>query len=228
MVLKLFLTGINGGIASSIKDKFIGEGYDVVGTSSNLCIPNSLDCDLSSLGGIDSASNFLLKHKPDVLINSAGFNIKQSLSDLSYDELLSQFHMTQWSTVSLVKAFTSYTTLHRRYILSIGSIWGHIGCKNRISYGMQKASLSSLSRHLCHELATLNILINTISPGFIQTKLTQASLEDPLLQPLFQRIPLHNLGDPSSVAELAYFLCSPSNSYITGQDLLIDGGITVA
>ena len=152
------------------------------------------------------------------------FNIKQSLSDLSYDELLSQFHMTQWSTVSLVKAFFSAHDVTSLVLAQFGVI-----LVVRISsLWYAKASLSSLSRHLCHELAPLNILINTISPGFIQTKLTQASLEDPLLQPLFQRIPLHNLGDPSSVAELAYFLCSPSNSYITGQDLLIDGGITVA
>jgi len=228
MAPKLFLTGLNGGIASSICQKFITEGYSVVGTSSDPHTPNCINCDLSTLDGISSASDFLLDQQPDVLINSAGFNVKQSISNLSYADLLSQFHITQWSTLSLVKAFTSYTTVYRRFILTIGSIWGHIGCQQRLSYGAQKSALSSLSRHLCHELSSSNILINTVSPGFIYTKLTEKSLGDPLLQPFFNRIPLQRLGDSQSVADLAYFLCCPTNTYITGQDFIIDGGLTIA
>jgi 3-oxoacyl-[acyl-carrier protein] reductase len=112
-------------------------------------------------------------------------------------------------------------------IVNIASIWSVVTKKNRTLYSTMKAAIHGLTRSMAVEWASSNILINTISPGFINTDLTRNSLSKKEIASIENSIPLNRLANPEEVAELVYFLGSDLNTYLTGQNIIIDGGYTI-
>ena len=110
----------------------------------------------------------------------------------------------------------------------ISSIWAHRSRSGRSNYALTKGGVSAYSRGLSIDLAPSGILVNSVSPGFVDTELTRAPMNEEVLSRLEARIPLGRLAEPREVAGLVAFLVSPLNSYITGQDFLIDGGYSIA
>ena len=211
------ITGASRGIGAAIAARLLEEEIHVLA-------PSSKELDLSSTGSIDRYLS-ALADPIDILVNNAGINRLGSIDEISSDDfeeviqvnLFGHFRLTQ----GLVKNMKA-----RRYgrIVNISSIWTFVSRERRVSYSAAKAGLNGLTRAMALELAPYNILVNALAPGYVNTDLTKKNNTSAELDAIAQQIPLGRLADPYEIAECVAFLCSPKNSYITGQVIVIDGG----
>ena len=111
--------------------------------------------------------------------------------------------------------------------VNIGSIWSHITKIGRSNYSLSKHALVGFSKTIAIELAKYNILVNTLSPGFTSTELTKKSLSDNEIKEISSQIPIKRMADPREIANAVVFLASNKNTYIVGQNIIIDGGFCV-
>jgi len=164
----------------------------------------------------------------DILVNSAGINLRKPLVEFTLEEwrrvidtnLTSVFLMCR-SIVPLMRG--------REYgrIINLSSTMGHVSLAGRSAYSASKAGLLGLTRALALELANDKITVVSISPGPFATELNAVLMENSELNAqILSKVPLNRWGDVRDIAKLTQFLCSPDASYITGTDILIDGGWT--
>ena len=111
-------------------------------------------------------------------------------------------------------------------IINISSVIGQIGNSGQSNYAASKAGVEGMTRSLAVELGSRNININCIAPGYIKTDMTK-NLNDNIINNMKQSIPLNKLGTSQDIANLVSFLCSDLSSYITGQVINVDGGMTI-
>jgi len=211
------ITGASRGIGAAIATRLQREGLRVLSPSSKVL-------DLGSTASIDTYLS-QLTDPIDILVNNAGINRLGSIDEISgkdFEEviqinLLGHFRLTQ----GLVKGMKA-----RRYgrIINISSIWSLVSRERRMTYSAAKAGLNALTRALALELASYHILVNAVAPGYINTELTKKNNTPEALERIAEEIPLGRLGEPSEIAECVAFLCSPKNSYMTGQVIVLDGG----
>ena len=163
----------------------------------------------------------------DILINNAG---------LTRDNLIMRLKDDDWNAVidaNLRGAFAtcraaSRGMMKRRWgrIINIASVVGIIGNKGQTNYAASKAGLIGLTKALARELASRNILANVIAPGFIETDMTDAMTPE-ARQTLTSGIPLERLGSPDDIANMVLVLSSDLASYVTGQVIVVDGGLVM-
>ncbi len=162
----------------------------------------------------------------DVLVNNAGI-AREGVIGLFDDEALDQVvDLNLKGTVYVTRA-ASRAMLARRSgsIVNISSVVGISGYRGLSVYGATKAALDGFSRGLARELGSRGITVNSIAPGYLRTEMSHGLDEAQLVQ-IERRTPLGRLGDPSDVARAVLFLVSPENTFITGQLLVVDGGLT--
>jgi 3-oxoacyl-[acyl-carrier protein] reductase len=111
-------------------------------------------------------------------------------------------------------------------IINITSIWSNVSRKERALYSMSKWGLAGLTKSAAIDLAQDNVLINSVAPGFTLTELTEATNTVEELRMLEEKIPMKRMAAPEEIANLVLFLSSEMNTYITGQNIIIDGGYT--
>ena len=161
-----------------------------------------------------------------ILINNAGINIRKLLTDFTLDEWQSVIDTNLTSVFLLCRAFVPHMrgTGYGR-ILNMTSIMSHISLPQRSAYSASKAALLGLTKALALELATEGITVNGISPGPFATEMNQALIQNPEANAQFlASIPVGRWGKVEDIGSLALFLCSDAGSFITGTDILIDGG----
>ena len=162
----------------------------------------------------------------DILINNAGTVLRKTLLETDLEEWNQVLSTNLTSAFLLCKAFVPHMT-GKGYgrIVNVTSIFSHVSFPGRSAYSASKAGLLAMSRALALELAPENITVVCISPGPTATEMALPMLSKPeLAQTYTSRVPLGRFGKPEDVGELAAFLCSDSASFITGTDILIDGG----
>jgi 3-oxoacyl-[acyl-carrier protein] reductase len=115
---------------------------------------------------------------------------------------------------------------NKGWILNLGSIWSVISKPMRSLYSTSKSGITGMTRSMAVELASKNILINCISPGFVMTDLTRSSLSSTEIDELSRKIPMGRFAQPAEIARMAIFLTSEENTYLTGQNIVVDGGFT--
>ncbi len=165
---------------------------------------------------------------PDILINNAGINIRKPIDE---------FTLQEWNRVmetNLNGPFLCTRALvpgmkEKRFgrILNMTSIMSHVSLPGRSAYSASKSGLLGMTRALALELAPYNITVNGISPGPFATEMNRVLMEDPVRNAEFiSKIPLGRWGKVEEIGSLAVFLCSEAAGFITGADILIDGGWT--
>ncbi len=163
----------------------------------------------------------------DILINNAG---------ITRDGLLLRMSEDDWDRVLEVNLKSVYNTCKavirpmmkakKGKIINISSVIGLTGNAGQVNYAASKAGIIGVTKSLAKELASRNIFVNCIAPGFIETSMT-SELNDTLKEEILRNIPLKRIGRPEEIANAALFLASEGSNYITGQVLPIDGGMTM-
>lgn len=168
-------------------------------------------------------------NKLDVLVNNVGTNIRKPFVDYSEDEYRKLFEINLFSVIDLTqRAFPLLKNAGRASVINIASVAGSVDVQSGPPYGMTKAAIIQLTRHLASEWAPHQIRVNTVSPWYIETPLTEAVLKNPeRLEKIVARTPMGRVGQPHEVASLAAYLAMDQASYITGQNIAVDGGMTV-
>lgn len=163
----------------------------------------------------------------DICINNAGTNKNNYIEDVNLEDynllmdinLRAPFLITRYLSKRMKKA-------NYGRIINIASIWSLITRERRTVYAMTKAGIVGLTKTSAVELAPYNVLVNAVSPGFTMTELTKATLPEKEMKELIEIIPAHRFAEPIEIARIVLFLASDFNTYITGQNIVVDGGFT--
>ena len=234
---KILVTGATGGIGKALVQKFVSLEGNVLATGTKTEkldalkkeFPNIhvLKFDISDHSKIEefieNVSSQLVGL--DILVNNAGINMDNLSLRMKDDEWKKVIDLNLGSTFFLCK-YGIKKMLKNKYgrIVNITSVVGHTGNLGQSNYAASKAAIVGMSKSLAIEYAKKNITINCVSPGFIQSKMTEGIVES-IKAMLTSRIPMAKLGKGEDVANTVAFLSSDAASYITGQTIHVNGGM---
>lgn len=164
----------------------------------------------------------------DILVNNVGTNVRKRLVDYSEEEYRQIFETNLFSLTEMCRLFHPLLKASGSgCVVNLASVAGSQDVQTGPPYGMTKAAIIQLGRHLAVEWAPDGIRVNTVSPWYIETPLTQPVLSNTeRLKKIIDRTPLGRVGQPREVASAVAFLCMDHASYITGQNLAVDGGMS--
>ena len=234
---KILVTGASGGIGREIVKKFISLEGTVVATGTNLerldllkkDFPNVnvVKFDISEHSKIEEFIDnvFTQLSGLDILINNAGTNMVNLSLRMKDEEWQKVIDINLTSTFLLSK-YAIKKMLKNKYgrIVNISSVVGHTGNLGQSNYAASKAGIVGMTKSLAIEYAKKNITLNCVSPGFIQSKMTDNIIES-IKSVLTSKIPMAKLGNGEDVANSVAFLSSDQASYITGETIHVNGGM---
>ncbi len=238
---KILVTGGTSGIGASIAAQFSQNGGSVyiTGTSEKSFVAFKENfpgvdaeffmADFSDLNQLKSFLAEVEKVPFDILINNAGINKINTIDDIELED---------WQKIQdinvrapfLISQTVAKSMRKKKYgrIINIASVFGVVTKEKRLSYTASKAALIGMTRTMALDLANDNILINAVSPGFIDTELTRKILGSEGIKEMVAKVPLQKLGTSDDVAGIVLFLSSELNGFMTGQNIILDGGFTCA
>ncbi|MFA5155944.1 MAG: 3-oxoacyl-[acyl-carrier-protein] reductase [Candidatus Omnitrophota bacterium] len=237
------VTGGARGIGREIALLFAKEGADIVIGDVNQQEADKTCQDIEALGrkamgitldvtrfaNVEEGINKILDKfgKIDILVNNAGITKDGLLLRMSEPDWDAVIAVNLKGTFNCTKAVSKVMIKQRSgKIVNIASIIGIIGNPGQANYSASKAGIIALTKTSAKELASRSININAVAPGFIQTDMT-AKLPEELKQKMLSVIPLNKFGTPGDVANLCLFLASDEAAYITGQTIVVDGGMVM-
>ena len=234
---KILITGATGGIGKALVKKFISLEGNVLATGTKTEkldilkkeFPNIniLKFDMSDHSKIEEFIENVTSQLTglDILINNAGINMDNLSLRMKEDEWKSVIDFNLGSTFLLCK-YGIKKMLKNKYgrVVNITSVVGHTGNLGQANYAASKAGIIGMSKSLAVEYAKKNITINCVSPGFIQSRMTDNIVES-IKAVLTSRIPMAKLGTGEDVSNTVAFLSSDAASYITGETIHVNGGM---
>ena len=237
---KILITGATGGIGKALVKKFLSLEGNVLATGTKIEkldalkkeFPkvNILKFDISDHSKIEEFIENVSSQLTglDVLVNNAGINMDNLSLRMKDEEWKKVIDLNLGSTFFLCK-YAIKKMLKNKYgrIVNITSIVGHTGNLGQSNYAASKAAIVAMSKSLAIEYAKKNITINCVSPGFIQSKMTDNIVES-IKAVLTSRIPMSKLGTGEDVSNTVAFLSSDAASYITGETIHVNGGMYMA
>ena len=163
--------------------------------------------------------------KIDVLVNNAGITKDNLLMRMKKEDFEDVLNVNLVGTFNVTKNVIPYMMKERNgRIINISSVVGIAGNAGQTNYSASKAGIIGFTKSLAKEVASRNILVNAVAPGFIETNMTDV-LKDEIKENIAKNIPLKRMGNAKDVANLVNFLASNESSYITGQVINVDGGM---
>lgn len=239
------ITGGTAGIGLAIAKKYLEQGAKVTVFGSNrekgeriaheigTQFPEAsflfVQVDVSKTSQVETAIQQVLAERGlvDILVNNAG---------ITRDQLIMKMREEEWDQVLDTNAKSAFNTVRviarpmlkakKGCIINMASVIGLIGNAGQVNYAASKGALIAMTKALALELASRNIRVNCIAPGFIQTQMTE-NLTEGLKETILSKIPLGRMGLPEEVANVALFLASSLSAYMTGQVLAVDGGMVM-
>jgi 3-oxoacyl-[acyl-carrier protein] reductase len=235
------VTGASRGIGQAILHQLATQGFYVVGTATTEAGAQSISEGLKAkqLKGegrvlrvdhpetVDAFFKDLATASglPFVLVNNAGItkdNLFMRMSDQEWNDVIqtnlnSVFYVTRACIRSMIKA-------REGRVITVGSVVGTSGNPGQTNYCAAKAGVIGFSKSLAREVASRNITVNVVAPGFIQTDMTD-KLTDDQKQSILNAVPMGRMGSPSDIAAAVGFLASDAASYITGETIHVNGGM---
>jgi NAD(P)-dependent dehydrogenase (short-subunit alcohol dehydrogenase family) len=232
MKRRAVVTGATRGIGYAIAARLIDDGLDVLGTGTTPkgTVPSGVEyhqVDFLDPISLDQFLDKMVYLNIAVLVNNAGINkigkfdeiLKNDLNNILDVNLKAPFMLCQQVIPSMKK-------MHWGRIVNLSSIFSHITKEYRAPYSSSKFGLDGMTAALSAEVSEYNILANCVAPGFIDTDLTRRVLGDDGIADLVKKIPMKRVGDPKEIAAFVSWLVSDENTYITGQNIMIDGGFS--
>ncbi len=215
----VIVVGRNKESTDKIRDEIISAGHRA----------ESFDCDVTDLKKVQEIVNKILdKYKTiDILINNAGItkdNLLLRMSESDWDDVMNVnlrgvFNCTKVVTKVMLRA-------KKGRIVNISSIIGITGNTGQSNYAASKAGVIGFTKSVAIEMASRGITVNAVAPGYIETDMT-AQLKDAARDGILKNIPLRRLGKTDDISNVCLFLASEEASYITGQTIVVDGGMAI-
>lgn len=236
------VTGAARGIGKQIAIKLAKEGYNIAlnyrtNTDSIVELKNQIEnfgveCllvqgDVSVFEDTERIANETFEKfgRIDVLVNNAGITKDMLLLRMKPEDFMNVIDVNLVGTYNMTKNISGYMMKAREgRIINVSSVVGISGNAGQSNYSASKAGIIGFTKSLAKELASRNILVNAVAPGFIETDMTNV-LKDEVKEKIAEQIPLRREGKAEEVANVVKFLASDDSSYITGQVINIDGGM---
>lgn len=238
------ITGATRGIGKQIALTLADEGYDIalnyrkedenlINTKKEIEEKNvkclAVKGDISNFEDTEKLVEEVIKEygKIDVLVNNAGITKDMLLVRMKKEDFESVIDVNLVGTFNVTKNVISYMMKARSgRIINISSVVGVAGNSGQTNYSASKAGIIGFTKSLAKEVASRNILVNAIAPGFIETNMTDV-LKDEVKEEIAKNIPLKRMGNTQDVANVVKFLASEDSAYITGQVINVDGGMVM-
>lgn len=226
------VTGGTRGIGRAIAERFIAEGARVLATGTRPGGPAPKGCDYRAVDFTDSAATRVFADEigrlgPDILINNAGINQNAPFAEIDPADFTRIQKINVEAPFLLCRAVVpSMKAKGWGRIVTISSIWGKISRAERGAYSTSKFAVDGMTAALAAEVAEHGILANCIAPGFIDTELTRGILGPDGIREVIAQIPARRLGQVEEIAAFVAWLAGPENTYISGQNIAIDGGFS--
>lgn len=215
-----FVTGGSRGIGKAVVDELLKIGIEVTA-------PTRAELDLSDLKSVEAFSVANMEFVPDLVVLNAGENNPSVISEITMNAWQKTIDVNLSSNFLLIRDFGSKMMKRGSgRIVVVSSCYSFRSRVGRAAYSASKAGLNALVQSAALEFAANDVLVNAVCPGFVLTDLTKKNNDATGIKLLETQIPLGKLADPIEVAKLVLFLGLESNTYITGQTVVIDGGFT--
>ena len=229
---RVLITGGTRGIGYAIADAFLKQGAEVhiTGTAEEgQGLSGSIyhSCDFTNTGSLENLCDKVQQLKVDVLINNAGINKTGAFAELSPEDFLRIQQVNLYSAFRLIQAvLPGMTSKNWGRIVNITSIFSIVSKEYRAPYSASKFGLDGMTASLAAEVAESGVLVNSVAPGFIDTELTRKVLGEQGMLEMATKVPIRRMGKPEEVARLVIWLASSENTFVSAQNIAIDGGFT--
>ena len=234
----VLITGATGGLGQSIANEFHEKKFHLILTGTNDAKlealrskfdknTNVIKCNLAKASEIEDLFSQIKPKSIDILINNAG---------ITKDNLFLRMNEQDWDEVLNINLKANFTLckmvikdmIKKRWgrIINISSAVAKMGNPGQTNYAASKAAIEGFTRSLALEIASRGITVNAVAPGFVKTEILN-SIDSNKLDEMAKNIPVGRIGDPIDVSKIVSFLASNESSYITGQVLHVNGGLTL-
>ena len=238
----VLITGATRGMGKAFADAFEEAGAHLLLTGTNQEHVDALNeestrrgstrkyyaVDFTDANQVDRFAEEIRQHtRIDACINNAAINRLNAIDEVTTRDLDDMIAVNVRAPLLITQA-ASDVMMRNHYgrIVNVGSIFGVVSKPRRTLYSLTKFGISGLTTGSAVELARHDILVNTVSPGFVMTELTTRNLSKEEMATLAEQVPMERFAEPEEIAKVVLFLASSQNSYLTAQNIVVDGGFT--